>query len=343
MTELLGMTLAELGTVAAAVGLRSFAARQMAAWLYKRGVTDIDQMTDLPLKSRALLKETGYVVGRKAPVAEARSTDGTVKYLFTGIGGRDVEAVYIPDRDRATLCVSCQAGCKMACRFCMTGQGGWQGNLSTGAIINQILSIPESDTLTNIVFMGMGEPCDNIEAVLAAVEILTADWGLAWSPKRITVSTIGKQPGFDMLLNRTKAHIAVSVHSPFSDERSNLMPVERAFPLADILTTLRGHDFSHQRRLSVEYTMFAGLNDDLRHADALARELRGTDARVNLIRFHRTPGFEGRPSDTAVMERFRDRLNQKGITATIRASRGEDIMAACGMLAGARKNQSNNN
>lgn len=341
MTELLGLTLEQLGRVVAEAGLRPFAAKQMAAWLYKRGVDSIDAMTDIPLKARAALKQAGYTVGRTAPTARACSADGTVKYLFPGVGGRDVEAVYIPDRDRATLCVSSQAGCKMACRFCMTGQGGWQGNLSAGAILNQILSIPESDSLTNIVFMGMGEPCDNIDAVLAAVDILTADWGFAWSPKRITVSTIGKQPGFDALLNRSKVHIAVSVHSPYAQERADLMPVERAFPLADIINTLREHDFAHQRRLSVEYTMFAGINDSLRHADTLAGILKGTHARVNLIRFHRTPGFEGRPSDTAVMERFRDRLNDRGVVATIRASRGEDIMAACGMLAGERNNLSN--
>ena len=340
MKKLLGLDLAALEAVAAEAGLRRFAAKQMAAWLYRRAVTDIDAMTDLPKAARSWLIDNGYTVGREAPIAEARSADGTVKYLFNGVAGRDVEAVYIPDRDRATLCISSQAGCKMNCRFCMTGQGGWQGDLDAGAIINQVLSIPESASLTNIVFMGMGEPADNIDAVLRAVDILTAPWGMAWSPRRITVSTIGKQPGLDMLLNRTQVHIAVSLHSPFADERLSIMPVQKAFPMADIIATLKQHDFAHQRRLSIEYTMFAGLNDDLRHAAALARLLRGTHARVNLIRFHRTPGFEGKPSSQAVMERFRDALNDSGIIATIRASRGEDIMAACGMLAGNRKGDS---
>jgi len=283
------------------------------------------------------MEADGYYVGREAPKLEARSSDGTVKYLFEGVGGRDIEAVYIPDKDRATLCVSSQAGCRMGCRFCMTGQGGWQGNLDTGAIINQILSIPESETLTNIVFMGMGEPTDNIESVLGAIDILTSPWGMAWSPRRITVSTIGKPEGVRILLDRTQVHLAISVHSPFALERERLMPVEKAFPMRDIMPMLRGHDFAHQRRLSIEYTMFAGINDDERHADALAREFKGTDARVNLIRFHRTPGFEGRPSERAVMERFRDRLNELGMLATIRASRGEDIDAACGMLAGKKQ------
>ena len=336
MKKLLGLTLEQLGEVAAEVGLRPFAAKQMAAWLYQKRVDDIDAMTDLPKRAREELKKT-YTIGREAPKMEARSSDGTAKYLFEGVGGRDIEAVYIPDRERATLCVSSQAGCRMGCKLCMTGQGGCQGNLDAGAIINQILSIPDSDSLTNIVFMGMGEPTDNLPAVLAAIDILTAKWGMAWSPRRITVSTIGNTKGLQTLLDSTQVHIALSMHTPFAGERERIMPVEKAFPLREIMPLLKAHDFAHQRRLSMEYTMFAGLNDDERHADALARLLRGTDARVNLIRFHRTPGFEGRPSDQATMEAFRDRLNAAGVTATIRASRGEDIMAACGMLAGSRK------
>jgi len=331
--KLLVLTLEELRQVAAEVGLRSFAAGQMAAWLYQKRVDFIEAMTDLPKEARRKLS-TEYTVGREAPKAEAVSSDGTAKYLFEGVGGRDVEAVFIPDRDRATLCVSSQAGCRMGCKFCMTGQGGFQGNLDAGAIINQVLSVPRSSELTNIVFMGIGEPTDNLQAVLSAIDILTSKWGMAWSPRRITVSTIGNTRGLAELLERTNVHIALSIHSPFAAERERLMPVEKAFPLREIMPLLKAHDFAHQRRLSMEYTMFAGINDDERHADALARILRGTDARVNLIRFHRTPGFEGGPSDTRTMEAFRDRLNAAGITATIRASRGEDIMAACGMLAG---------
>lgn len=336
--KLLGKSPEELAEIAAAAGLRPFAARQMAAWLYVRRASDLEQMTDLPKRARAWLADHGYYVGRELPKKASRSADGTAKYLFEGAGGRDIEAVYIPDKDRATLCVSSQAGCRMGCRFCMTGQGGFQGNLDAGAIINQILSIPESESLTNIVFMGMGEPTDNLPAVLRAIDILTARWGMAWSPRRITVSTIGNPHGIKELLEKTQVHLAVSLHSPFALERERLMPVEKAFPMRAFLPLLREHDFRHQRRLSMEYTMFAGVNDDERHADALARLLRDTDARVNLIRFHRTPGFDGRPSDQAVMEHFRDRLNAAGITATIRASRGEDIEAACGMLAGKKKN-----
>lgn len=338
--KLLGKTPAELKEIALKVGLKPFAAGQMAAWLYKKHATAIDEMTDLSKAARERLDRL-YTIGREKPVNEARSTDGTVKYVFRGVPGRDIEAVYIPDRDRATLCVSSQAGCRMNCAFCMTGRGGFQGNLDVAAILNQILSIPESDTLTNIVFMGMGEPADNAGAVLRAIEVLTSEWGFGWSPKRITVSTIGKLDGLKAFLDRSSVHIAISVHNPYPAERLGIMPVEKAFPIEKVMETLRGYDFAHQRRLSLEYTMFAGRNDSLRHADALARLLKGTSARVNLIRFHKIPDFDGAPSDRAAMERFRDRLNSLGVTATIRASRGEDIMAACGMLAGASDKSSN--
>ncbi len=331
--KLTGLTLGQLREVASECGLPGFAASQMANWLYAKRVDSIDAMTNLSLKGRKALSEK-YTVGRHAPKAEARSADGTVKYLFDGKGGRDIEAVYIPDKERATLCVSSQAGCRMGCRFCMTGRQGFHGNLTTADIINQILSIPESESLTNIVFMGMGEPMDNLEAVLPAIEILTSPWGLAWSPKRITVSSIGKIKELKTLLDTTKVHVAISVHSPLPGQRESLMPVERAYPLKDVISLLRGYDFSHQRRLSIEYIMWKGLNDNLRYAQSLARLLKGLDCRVNLIRFHAIPGNELQTAGEAAMTAFRDRLNELGITATIRTSRGEDIAAACGMLAG---------
>lgn len=327
------MTLERLRSVVGEFGLKPFAAGQIAAWLYQKKVTDISSMTDLSKNARAALAEH-YCVGREAPKAEARSTDGTVKYLFEGVGGRDVEAVYIPDRDRATICVSSQAGCRMNCSFCMTGRQGFHGNLTAASIINQILSIPESDSLTNIVFMGMGEPTDNLGAVLDAIEILTSNWGMAWSPKRITVSSIGKFKELKTILDCTKVHIAISVHSPIAEQRASLMPVENAYPVKEVFALLRGYDFAHQRRLSVEYIMWRGINDSMRHAEMLARLIKGTSARVNLIRFHAIPDSTLMPSSPKIMESFRDKLNELGVTATIRASRGEDIMAACGMLAG---------
>lgn len=333
---LIGMTLAQLGEVAKEMALPRFAAGQMARWLYVARVSDIEAMTDLSKDARRRLAER-YTVGREAPLSAMHSTDGTVKYLFDSGCGLDVEAVYIPDRERATLCVSSQAGCKMRCAFCMTGRQGFHGNLTTHRIINQVLSIDNSQSLTNLVFMGMGEPMDNLDAVLRAIEILTAPWGLAWSPKRITVSSIGKLPEMRTLIESTQVHIALSVHSPYPDRRRALMPAEQAWPLRSVIDMVRGFDFAHQRRFSVEYIVFGGLNDDLRHADALARLLKGTSARVNLIRFHAIPDSKLRPATRAVMEAFRDRLNNLGVTATIRASRGEDIMAACGMLAGKKE------
>lgn len=336
-TPLIGMTLDELKNVAQECALPPFAAKQMARWLYVRRVNALDEMTDISKAGRQRLAER-YTIGRQSPTAEVRSTDGTAKYLFTGAGGRDVEAVMIPDRDRATLCVSSQAGCRMNCAFCMTGRQGFHGQLSAAKIINQILSVPESEDLTNIVFMGMGEPTDNMTELLKAIEILTSAWGMAWSPRRITVSSVGKLHDLKRLIEQTQVHIALSLHSPFSAEREKLMPVERAYPLTEVMAMLRGFDWTHQRRLSVEYIMWQGVNSDMRHADALARMLRGAHCRVNLIRFHAIPGSELRPCSEQVMTVFRDRLNELGIIATIRASRGEDIFAACGMLAGKERN-----
>lgn len=331
--KLIGMTIEELREVAAECGLPRFAAGQIARRLYVNRAREIDEMTEISLRGREALKER-YCVGLSAPKAEARSADGTVKCLFEGKGGRDVEAVFIPDHDRATLCVSSQAGCKMNCRFCMTGRQGFHGNLTAADIINQILSIPGSERLTNIVFMGMGEPMDNLPAVLQAIEVLTAPWGLAWSPKRITVSTIGKLDALRRLLDETKVHVAISVHSPYPTERAELMPVEKTWAVSEVMELLRNYDFTGQRRLTVEYIVWRGLNDDLRHADALARLVRGTNCRVNLIRYHSLPDSDLRTASEATMTAFRDRLNNLGVTATIRASRGEDIEAACGMLAG---------
>lgn len=333
---LLGMTLEQLAMVAAEAGMPKFAARQMAQWLYDKRVLSIDEMTNLSKRSRELLSQK-YTVGREEPLLATKSVDGTVKYLFRGAGGREVESVYIPDGERATLCVSSQAGCKMNCYFCMTGKQGFHGNLSACQIINQVLSIPDSRSLTNIVYMGMGEPMDNIDAVIDSIRVMTEPWGLAWSPKRITVSSIGRIKELRRLLDTTNVNVAISVHSPFAEERLRLMPVEKAFPVAEVMSMLREYDFSHQRRLSVEYIMWRGLNDDMRHADALARLIRGMHCRVNLIRFHAIPGVELQPCSDRTMVAFRERLNQLGVTATIRASRGEDIMAACGMLSGQQK------
>lgn len=328
---LMGMSLAELKEVAKAAGLPAFAGGQMAKWLYGKHVTSIDDMTDISKAGRERLK-AGYAIGCMPSADSQRSIDGTVKYLFRISEKNYVETVYIPEGDRATLCVSSQVGCKMNCTFCMTGKQGYAGNLSVTQIMNQIYSIPERDTLTNIVFMGMGEPFDNLDAVLKVLTILTSDYGYAWSPKRITVSTVGLKKGMEHFLQESDCHLAISLHSPFPAQRAKLMPAEKAFSIADIVELLRNYDFSKQRRLSFEYIMFKGVNDSLIYAKELVRLLHGLDCRINLIRFHAIPNVDLQGCDENAMLAFRDYLTSHGLFSTIRASRGEDIFAACGML-----------
>ena len=327
----------QLQELCAAEGFPRFTAKQLCDWLYKKRVDSIDSMTNLSLAQRARLNELAYI-GREFPVRCQVSGDGTKKYLFPVLDGHFIETVFIPDDDRATLCVSCQVGCKMGCRFCVTGQQGFHGNLSAGDILNQLFSIPEFEHLTNVVFMGMGEPMDNIDAVLAACSALTSSWGLGWSPKRVTVSTVGIIPGLRRFLDESQCHLAVSLHNPVPQERQQLMPVQKAFPLNEVLALLRKYEWSGQRRLSFEYTMFRGLNDDLGHAAKLVEALRGLDCRVNLIRFHESPEAPFKTSMPATIKQFQDYLNRNGIVCTLRASRGQDIDAACGLLAG-RKGQ----
>ena len=335
-SPLLGKTLEELNLIVSDLGMPKFTAKQIASWLYEKKVASIEEMTNLSLKNRELLSQN-YEIGATPPVHEMRSVDGTVKYLFRTPENDYIEAVYIPDDDRATLCVSSQVGCKMNCKFCMTGKQGYTNSLTAAQILNQIYSIPERDTLTNVVFMGMGEPFDNLDEVLHALKILTADYGYAWSPKRITVSTVGLKKGLERFLEESDCHLAVSLHSPFPAQRRELMPAEKAFSIMEIIEILKRYDFSKQRRLSFEYIVFKGVNDSLLYAKELVKILRGLDCRINLIRFHAIPGVDLEGTDMDSMVEFRDYLTQHGVFATIRASRGEDIFAACGMLSTAKQ------
>ncbi len=330
--KILGKSLDELKEVVRAVGLPSFTAKQIAQWMYEKRVRDFDSMTNISKEGRARLDEK-YELGVTLPSECFTSTDGTKKYLF-GLDGGAVEAVMIPDEERKTLCVSSQIGCKMSCKFCMTGRQGFHGNLSTADILSQFIAIDESLELTNAVFMGMGEPLDNYEAVKKAIDVLTAPWGFAWSPKRITLSTIGVVPTLKQYLDGCRCHLAVSLHNPFPEERFQMMPIQKAYDIKDVVELLKKYDFTGQRRVSFEYTMFQGWNDDLRHAKALAHLLKGLECRVNLIRFHKIPDFPYECSTPEAMTAFRDYLNSQGVMCTIRASRGEDILAACGLLAG---------
>lgn len=331
-----GMTLSELQNATKNLGMPGFTARQIASWLYDKKVASIDEMTNLSLKHRELLKRE-YEVGVAAPVEAMRSVDGTIKYLYRVANGYFVESVYIPDDDRATLCISSQVGCKMNCKFCMTGKQGFSANLTANEILNQIHALPERDKLTNIVLMGMGEPLDNLDEVLKVLEILTSPYGYGWSPKRITLSTIGLRKGLQRFLEESDCQLAISLHSPVTALRSDLMPAERAFPASEMIRLLKQYDFSKQRRLSFEYIMFKQLNDSMAHAKALVKLLRGLDCRVNLIRFHAIPGVDLVGTDMDAMIVFRDYLTSHGLFSTIRASRGEDIFAACGMLSTAKQ------
>jgi len=350
-TKLLGKTLEELKAIAVEAGLPAFTGKQLAQWLYVRKVRSFDGMTNISKAGREKLSSM-YDLGLSEAVGVARSSDGTKKYLFpvncpkaAGLDAYEqsrpeeletaaIEAVMIPDEDRRTLCVSSQSGCRMGCKFCMTGRQGFHGHLSAADILSQFIMVDECHELTNAVFMGMGEPLDNYDNVMRAIEVLTADWGFGWSPKRITLSSVGVMPNLKRYLDESRCHLAISLHDPFHEERQDLMPVEKAWQIEDVVRLIRRYDFSGQRRVSFEYIMFSGLNDTKRHEDALIRLLRGLECRVNLIRFHKIPDFPYVSSPDLIMEMFRDRLNAHGITCTIRASRGEDILAACGMLAG---------
>jgi 23S rRNA (adenine2503-C2)-methyltransferase len=335
MLPLLGQTLGELELLAAGLGMPSFTAKQITDWLDKTNVGAIDAMTTLSLTQREKWKEN-HTVGRLDYSYRQESVDGTRKYLFPVSAGKFVETVYIPDKERATICISSQVGCKMNCLFCMTGKQKFGSQLTSCEILNQILSLPEYEQLTNFVFMGMGEPLDNESELFKVLEILTADYGLALSPKRITVSTVGILPELKRLLDETRCHVAISLHSPYHEERLSWMPVEKAFPAEKIIRLIKQYDFSHQRRISFEYILFGGLNDDRKHARDLATLLSGIPCRVNLIKYHRIPGVDLPETNPENMIPFRDYLSSRGIISTIRSSRGEDIFAACGMLSSIR-------
>lgn len=340
--NLLGMTLGELQSAVAELGMPKFTALQICEWLYENHVKSIEDMTNISKANRQKLADA-YNLGCLPHIGFQKSEDGTIKYLFPTTSGNFVETVYIPEKDRATLCVSSQVGCKMNCEFCQTGKQGFDGNLTACDILNQIYSLPEQDKLTNIVFMGQGEPMDNLDNVLRATEILTDDNGYGWSPKRITVSSVGIINKLKRFLDESECHVAISLHSPIHEQREMMMPAEKAYPISEVVELLRHYDFSHQRRLSFEYIMFGGFNDTNTHAREIVKLLSGLDCRVNLIRFHQIPGVSLHASDEKRMEAMRDYLTKHGIFTTIRASRGEDIFAACGLLSTAKKNKDINN
>lgn len=336
-TPLLGMTMKELQDMCLQLSMPKFTAKQIAQWIYVKHAHEISEMTNISKANREML-DSSFCVGCSSPVETTRSKDGTIKFLFATSDGKYVETVYIPEADRATLCVSCQVGCKMNCLFCQTGKQGWNGNLSVTDILNQVYSVDQMieeeglTPLSNIVYMGQGEPLDNWGNVLKSTQLLTADYGWTWSPRRITISTVGLKKNMRRLLEECECHIAVSLHTPIHEQRLSMMPAEKQFAIADIVEMLKKYDWSHQRRLTFEYTMFGGTNDTPLHARELTRLLNGLFCRVNLIRWHRVPDVPLSEVEMSSMEHFRDYMNSHGITTTIRASRGQDIWAACGLL-----------
>ena len=348
------------------LGEPRFRGDQIASWLYRQEVASFGEMTNLPAPLRARLPRE-FAHGRREPLSASQSADGTRKYLFP-VGpelparettpdngsrpsgprpaagprsepvpaplGAAVETALIPQSDRLTLCVSTQAGCRRGCRFCQTGKQGFHGDLTAGEIVNQLLSLPARRDVTNVVFMGMGEPLDNLTATLRALELLTSPWAIGMSAQRITVSTVGIHPALESLLDATKVNLAVSLHSPFPTERRELLPVEVSHPLSSTLELLRRRREDRHRKLSMEYTIFDGVNHSPAHAKELARLLSGLSVRVNLIPYHPLREAQGglrSPGNEAVAI-FQQELRDRGIRTFIRRSRGEDIGAACGML-----------
>jgi 23S rRNA (adenine2503-C2)-methyltransferase len=337
--KLYGKTLGELITVSKNLKLPAFAAKQIADWLYKKEIDSIEGMTNLSKKARELLSED-YTYGLSAPAGHSAGSDGTKKYLFNALSDKFIETAYIPEKERATICISSQVGCKMGCLFCMTGRQGFQGNLSSNEILNQFRSLPEFRSLTNIVFMGMGEPLDNLTELLKSLDILTSDWGYGWSPTRITVSTVGLVNSVREFLEKSRCHLAVSLHSPFDEERRKLMPVQKTNSVKEVLNVIKSFDINKQRRISFEYILLKGVNDTPLHIKELARILNGIKCRINIIRFHPIPDSPFESPDIEATIKFKEKLNDKGILTTIRASRGEDIQAACGLLSTLEQNKS---
>jgi len=326
-----GKTITELEQLCFTFSLPSYTPDQLADWLYKKHTDSFDKMSNISKKVRTILSDN-FVLHKHLAVETKLSGDKTKKYLFQVDNNKYIESVYIPEKNRNTLCISSQVGCGMGCIFCMTGKQGFNGNLTAAEILNQITSVAERDYLTNIVFMGMGEPLANTENVIKSIEIMCAHYGFGWSPSRITISTIGILPGLKKIIQETNCHVAISMHSPFPDERLQLMPIEKTFPIKQIVEYLKSIKFKRHRRISFEYIMFKDMNDTMHHVNGIASLLNGLRCRINLIRFHPIPGVQLLPSPDENIIRFKNRLNEKGILTTLRASRGQDISAACGML-----------
>lgn len=334
--SLCGMTVNDIFSLIEPSGYRFSHAVSISNSIYKKGAGEILQLTKIPIKLRAKL--IGYAcTGSFLPVSFEKSTDKTVKYLFRTDAGKEFETVFIPDNKRNTVCVSTQSGCRMGCYFCETAKYGFRGNLSAGEIVNQVISIPEARKVTHVVFMGMGEPMDNLENVLKACEIITSEWGLAISKRNVTVSTVGIAVGIEQFLNSSDCNMTLSLYSPFSDERKKFVPAEWVNPVHNIINVMKNYPVNNKRRLSVAYIMIKDLNDTDSHLKELRILLKGSKIRVNLLKYHPVGNDQFCASSDERMQLFKHDLVTSGISASIRKSRGADISAACGLLAAGLK------
>jgi 23S rRNA (adenine2503-C2)-methyltransferase len=337
--ELVGMLPAEMEQFVVSLGAKPFRARQIAAWIYKRGVTDIEQMTDLSRTLRLLLSDNARLTlpfVRRVLTAE----DGAIKFLLVLSDGAAVESVIIPDEGRTTLCVSSQAGCALGCAFCMTGSLGLARDLTAGEIVGQVLVAANhlkerGGVLTNVVFMGMGEPLLNYEELKRALAIILSDWGLCFSWRHVTVSTAGIPEMIARLGTEVLVNLAVSLNAPDDDTRSLIMPINKKYPLTSLMESLREYPLKRGRRITLEYVLLSGVNDTDDHARALASLVKGIPVKINLIPFNPYDGAPfSRPDDERI-GRFQEILIGAHLNAIIRKSKGGAINAACGQLAAA--------
>ncbi|MGI6655434.1 MAG: 23S rRNA (adenine(2503)-C(2))-methyltransferase RlmN [Desulfobulbus sp.] len=338
-TDLKNLSQEQLIRFVESLGQPAFRGRQLLPWIYRPGITGFAQMTDLAKAFRAILEETA-VISRFTDSAIQRSRDGAVKFAFRLADGEIIESVLIPEEDRTTLCISSQVGCAMGCQFCLTGTMGFRRNLSTAEIVNQVCAVRDwalehgQGALTNIVFMGMGEPLANFNAVLDAISLFTEQRGLDFSNRRITVSTCGLVPQMHQLGERTDVNLAVSLHAANDALRSQLMPINRRYPLAEVVEACRTYRQKRRKRVMFEYTMIKGVNDADADADQLAALLRPVRCKINLLSVNPAGGDSFQGPEWERILRFQERLRNQGFTVFIRQSRGEDIAAACGQLAG---------
>jgi 23S rRNA (adenine2503-C2)-methyltransferase len=336
MDQFCGVTFEQLIQFMEGNGYSASHALKAVTNYYRRRIPDFRSMDNLPKPVRELL-DREYQTGLFTPVKYEVSSDLSVRYLFRTNDGKSFETVFIPDGKRKTVCISTQSGCRMGCPFCLTGKYGFRGNLTAGEIIGQVMSMPSSREITHVVFMGMGEPLDNPGELQKACEILTSSWGLAISPGKITVSTVGITPAVTRFLSESKCNLTLSLFSPFAGERAEVVPAEKKYPAREIIEMLREYPETGKRRFTVAYVMISDVNDSEAHLEELIKLLGGTSIRVNILPYHVIPGDSCTPSTPDRMQYFRQKLTVSGISASVRRSRGTDISAACGLLAAGLK------